>query len=198
MRMQGVQNIDGSNLLDGIVAAAGNGRQEKFDFGFVSAGTDQPNETEKLTRGEKTAEVTYQKPQQDNKAGTMEDVMQQAENMDAAVMKNQMVVASNTTTPTDCKKMEEEGFSLQQTQAHTVVTVTDKIKMELAKAGVDISYFGDDLSADQLKELAGNEALARELSGRLKDLKADIPLTVDNVTDCRRALQEAQQLHKLD
>ena len=196
--MQGVQNIDGSNLLDGIAAAAGNGRQEKFDFGFVSAGTDQPNETEKLTRGEKTAEVTYQKPQQDNKAGTMDDVMQQAENMDAAVMKNQMVVASNTTTPTDCKKMEEEGFSLQQTQAHTVVTVTDKIKMELAKAGVDISYFGDDLSADQLKELAGNEALARELSGRLKDLKADIPLTVDNVTDCRRALQEAQQLHRLD
>ena len=47
MRMQGVQNIDGSNLLDGIAAAAGNGRQEKFDFGFVSAGTDQPNETEK-------------------------------------------------------------------------------------------------------------------------------------------------------
>lgn len=196
--MQGVQNIDGSNLLDGIKGAAGNSRQDNFDLSFVSTGADQSQETEKLTKGERTSQVTYQKPQQENKAGSMEDVMQQAENMNAELMKKQMVVASNTTTATDCQKMDEDGFSLQRTEAKTVVTVTDKIKMELAKAGVDISYFGDDLSAEQLEKLAGSEALAKDLAGRIDQLQADIPLTADNVADCKKALQEAEELHKLN
>lgn len=195
--MQGVHNIDGSNLIDGISRAAGNGRQDNFDLGFISAGTEKAQETEKLTRAEKTAQVTYQRPQQENKAGNMEDVMQQAENIDAELMKRQMVVASNTTTATDCEKMEEEGFSLDRTEAKTVVTVTDKIKMELAKAGVDISYFGDDLSAEQLEALAGNESLAKDLAARIRQLSADIPLTADNVLDCKEALQEAGELHSL-
>ena len=82
--------------------------------------------------------------------------------MDAAMMKNQMVVASNTTTTTDCKKMEQDGFSLPQMDTETIVTVTDKIKIELAKAGVDISYFGDSLSAEQLEEISGNAVLAQK------------------------------------
>ncbi len=194
--MQGVQNIqiDGAGLLEGV---GGNGRQDGMDFGAVSAGTQKVQQTETLTKGEHTAQVTYQKPQE-QKAGTAEDVMQQAEHIDAAVMKNQMVVAANTTTTTDCKKMEEEGFSLQQTDAKTVVTVTDKIKMELAKAGVDISYFGDQLSADQLEELAGNAALAQKLSSRIDQLQADLPLTAENVQECKEALEEARGIHKLN
>lgn len=195
--MQRVQNmqIDGANLLEGI---GSNARQESFDFGTVSSGTGKVAETEKLSKGEKTAEVIYQKPQQDKKAGTVQDVMEQASNMDTASMKDQMVVASNTTTATDCRKMEEEGFSLQQTDVKTVVTVTDKIKMELAKAGVDISYFGDSLSAEQLEAFAGNAAFAQELAGMIQQMQADIPLTQDNVGECKRALQEASELHKLN
>lgn len=195
--MQRVQNIqiDGAGLLDGIGTGA---RQDSFDFGTVSAGTQKPQETEKLSKGEKQSEVIYQKPQQEKKAGTAEDVMQQADHMDTESMKNQMVVASNTTTAEDCRQVEEEGFSLQQTDIRTVVTVTDKIKMELAKAGVDISYFGDNLSAEQLEAFAGNAAFAQKLSARIQELQADIPLTVDNVADCKRALEEARELHKLN
>lgn len=196
-RMHRVQNIqiDGANLLDGIGSSI---KQESFDFGTVSAGMGRVAETEKLSKGEKTEEVTYQKPQQESKTGTAEDVMQQAENMNTATMKNQMVVASNTTTSADCRQMEEEGFSLQQTDMKTVVTVTDKIKMELAKAGVDISYFGDSLSAEQIEAFAGNAAFAQTLSGRIQHMQADIPLTEDNVTDCKRALLQAEELHKLN
>lgn len=195
--MQRVQNIqiDGAGLLDGTGSSV---RQESFDFGTVSAGTQKAHETEKLSKGEKQSEVIYQKPQQEKKAGTAEDVMQQAGNINTESMKNQMVVASNTTTAADCRQVEEEGFSLQQTDIRTVVTVTDKIKMELAKAGVDISYFGDDLSAEQLEAFAGNAAFAQRLSGRIQELQADIPLTADNVQDCRRALEEAGELHKLN
>lgn len=195
--MQRVQNIqiDGAGLLDGTGTSV---RQESLDFGTVSAGTQKAHEAEKLSKGEKQSEVIYQKPQQEKKAGTAEDVMQQAGNINTESMKNQMVVASNTTTAADCRQVEEEGFSLQQTDIRTVVTVTDKIKMELAKAGVDISYFGDDLSAEQLEAFAGNAAFAQRLSGRIQELQADIPLTADNVQDCRRALEEAGELHKLN
>ena len=136
--MQGVQNIqiDGAKLLEGT---GGKAKQDFSDIGAVSTGVSRSEETEKLTKGERTAEVTYQKPQKEEQGGTSADVMGQAENMDSALMKKKMVVAANTTTPTDCAKMKEEGFSLQQTDAKTIVTVKDKIKMELAKAGVDIS-----------------------------------------------------------
>ncbi len=194
-RVQSIQ-IDGAGLLDGIGIGSGS-KQESFDFGSVSAGNGKIHETERLSKGEKTADVTYQKPQQENKFGTAEDVMQQAEAMNTTQMKDKMVVASNTTTTTDCRKVEEEGFSLQQTDVRTIVTVTDKIKMELAKAGVDISYFGDGLSAEQLEAFAGNTAFAQQLSGRITQLQADIPLTEDNVTDCKRAMEEAKELRPL-
>lgn len=194
--MQGVHKIqiDGANLLDGIGNST---RQEGFDFGTVSTGTEKMHETEKLSKGERSTEVIYQKPQQEKQAGTVQDVMQQAENMDTASMKDRMVVASNTTTTADCRKLEEEGFSLQQTEIGTVVTVTDKIKMQLAKAGVDISYFGDDLSAEQIEAFAGNAAFAQELSGKIQQMAADIPLTMDNVTDCKRALDQVGELQKM-
>ena len=196
-KMQRVQNIqiDGAGLLDGI---GGSARQESFDFGSISTGTEKVYETEKLTKGEKTAEVIYQKPQKESKAGTASDVMQQADKMDTASMKDQMVVASNTTTAADCKKVEEEGFSLQQTDIRTVVTVTDKIKMELAKAGVDVSSFGGGLSAEQIEAFAGNAALAQKIAGRIEQLAADIPLTHDNAADFVRALEEAGELQQLN
>ena len=39
-------------------------------------------------------------------------------------------------TADDLQQMQKDGFSVNNTDSHTVVTVTDKIKAELAKAGV--------------------------------------------------------------
>lgn len=200
--MQNMQNmqIDGSHLLADIMEPDRNAGSSRANglAGPVSAGAGKNQEAEKLSKGGRPAEVTYQKPQKEKKAGTADDVMQQADYIDAGLMKDKMVVASNTTTTSDCRKVEQEGFSLQQTDVQTIVTVTDKIKMQLAKAGVDISYFGDSLSNGQLQELAGNAALAQELAGRIQELSADIPLTVDNVEECRKALEQAGELHKLN
>lgn len=46
--------------------------------------------------------------------------------------------------------------------AHTIVTETDKIKAQLAKAGVDISFFGDDLTMEQLEAITGSVELATQ------------------------------------
>ena len=108
-----------------------------------------------------------------------------------------MAVAANTTTKTDCKQIEEDGFSLDRTDVKTIVTVTDKIKMQLAKAGVDISYFGDSLNAQQLEEVAGSTAAAQQLAGRIEQ-QADVPLTEDNVKDFKEAVYQAGQLYELE
>ncbi len=188
--------IDGANLLDGIM---GNTMQGEIQYGTVSTGTEEKlhvQETEKLSKGQQETNVIYHKPQREKKSGTVEDVMQQASDIDAAQMKEKMVVASHTTTTTDCRKMEKDGFSLQQTDIETVVTVTDKIKIQLAKTGVDVSYFGDSLSAGQLKEITGNAVLAQKLAGAMQ--QADLPLTEENIRECLEVIKQAEELHPLN
>lgn len=73
--------------------------------------------------------------------------------MDAGERKAQMAVLAETTSPEDYEKMQEDGFSLDDTTSNKIVTVTDKIKAQLAKAGVDISKFGDDLDLEQLAQI---------------------------------------------
>ncbi len=136
-------------------------------------------------------EAVYQKPKADAKE-TLEDIANQAQQKDAVMMKNEMLFASNTTSGKDIEKMEEDGFQLMDTEVETIVTETDKIKMQLAKAGVDISIFGDGLSDEQLEELAGNEALARQLANEIA--AADLPVTKENLKEAVEAAGIAQEL----
>ena len=112
--------------------------------------------------------------------------------LDAEERKNQMAVLSNTTSPEDYAKMQEDGFSLDDTTTNTIVTETDKIKAQLAKAGVDISFFGDDLDYEQMAAITGSEALARQLAQAMKE--ADLPCTEENVRGVMEALSLAQTL----
>ena len=127
---------------------------------------------------------TYLNPaleKRDNLAEEMESGLA----LDAASRKNQMAVLSHTTSEEDYAKMQEEGFSLEETTSNTIVTVTDKIKLQVAKGGGDISCFGDDLSKAQLEEMTGSSALARQLEQKLKE--ADLPVTEENIIECLKA-----------
>ena len=126
-------------------------------------------------------DATYAKPAAEDK-----------QTLDAEERKNQMAVLSNTTSPEDYAKMQEDGFSLDNTTTNTIVTETDKIKAQLAKAGVDISFFGDDLDYEQMAALTGSEALARQLAQAMKE--ADLPCTEENVRGVMEALSLAQTL----
>ena len=70
---------------------------------------------------------------------TVIDEIEQSGSVDAGERKAQMAVLAETTSPEDYEKMQEDGFSLDDTTSNKIVTVTDKIKAQLAKAGVDIS-----------------------------------------------------------
>lgn len=139
-------------------------------------------------------EAVYSKPKQDAEE-IMEEISNQAQAKDAATMKNEMLFASDTTSSKDAEKLEEDGFDLFDTKIETVVTETDKIKMQLAKAGVDISIFGDALTDEQLKELAGSEALAIQMAREIA--AADLPVTQDNLEESLEGMEMAGELSAL-
>ncbi len=143
------------------------------------------------TKSVNVKDATYGKPVAEEKKSALESY-QTGSALDAAERKNQMVVLSNTTSAEDYAKMQEEGFSLDETTSNTIVTETDKIKAQLAKAGVDISIFGDDLSMEQLEALAGNTELAMQLAQAMQ--KADLPCTQENMKDAMKAIELANAL----
>lgn len=124
----------------------------------------------------------------------MDKIRQEAENMEVKHYKDQMAAVTNTASADDCAKMDEDGFSLNNTEVKTVVTEMDKIKMELAKAGVDISIFGDDLSMDQLAEMLGSTGMAYQMEQAITS--ADLPATEENISDCEETLKQAADLTK--
>lgn len=136
-------------------------------------------------------DATYLKPGAEEKKTTAQEI-QQADTLDATERKNQMAVLANTTTPEDYARMQEDGFSLDETSSNTIVTETDKIKAELAKAGVDISYFGDDLDMAELEAITGSTGLAMQLVKTFE--AADIPCTEENVKEVMEALELAGAL----
>ncbi len=140
-------------------------------------------------------EVTYLNPAKEEKK-TVIDEVEQAGAMDAGERKAQMAVLAETTSPEDYKKMQEDGFSLDDTASNKIVTVTDKIKAQLAKAGVDISQFGDDLDFEQLAQITGSPELAAQIANSLRE--ADLPHTDDNFKQIAETVDMADSLSPLD
>lgn len=122
----------------------------------------------------------------------LDEIRQEAENMEAQLLQKKMQVVANTATPSDCGEMEEDGYSLNNTEVETVVTEMDKIKMELAKAGVDISVFGDMPDSEMLEAITGSAAAARQIESAIED--ANLPATEENVTDIQETLKQAADL----
>ncbi len=92
---------------------------------------------------------------------------------------------ANTTSTEDLKKMEEDGFSISDADSHTIITVTDKIKAALAKAGVDVSSMGGTLTKEQLEEITGSPVVTQQIMDSLA--ANDLPATEENVQDSAEA-----------
>lgn len=135
--------------------------------------------------------AVYQKPEGKDEESVLEGLDTQMD-MSAANRKNQMVVVSNTTSSADLEEMSKDGFDCMDADSHTIITVTDKIKAVLAKAGVDISIYGDDLNSEELKELTGNPAIALQIESALKS--ADLPTTESNIKEGVKAYLAAEEM----
>lgn len=168
------------------------GTEVKTAFGIVAENA----KTTKSVSGKQTSvqmkDTTYANPAKEEKKSIAEKIEESSE-MDAFDRKNQMAVLSNTASEEDYAKMQEEGFSLDSTDSHTIITVTDKIKMQLAKAGKEV--FGDDLDAAELEAMTGSAALASQLEQAFKD--ADLPATDDNIAMSVEAFEQLQILQPM-
>lgn len=146
-------------------------------------------------KAHKVGQSGYDKEEVTGKSA-IEELQQKIENesMSAGERKNQMAVLSNTLSPEDYRKLQEEGFSIHETNGETIVTVTDKIKAQLAKAGVDVSAMGDSLTREQLEAIGGSVAAANQLEKAFA--QADLPDSKENMAEGLEALNQAKELTK--
>lgn len=184
------QQQQGNNIIELLQQSTGveeAGIKQPFGKSIAAAASSSNTGSKSVNM----KDATYLKPGTEEKKRAAEELEE-----DSAIAvterKNQMTVLSNTTSKEDYAKMQEDGFSLDTTTTNTIVTVTDKIKAQLAKAGVDISCFGDDLDLSQMEEITGSVELAAQLASALH--KMDLPFTEENIKDTIEALDMAQSL----
>lgn len=126
---------------------------------------------------------------------TAEDVMQGAAATDVTTQHNYMAVMSNSMSTEDFSKMLREGVDPNDMDVETVVTIVDRIKAELMKAGVSVTGYTDNIDSAALAEIVGSESLANSLTNAFE--QNDIPVTSENVEMTMSALNEASQLTTL-
>lgn len=135
--------------------------------------------------------VTYGKPE--NEENQIVDHLQKNMEMTMEQHRNEMAVLSNTMSPEDFQKMQEEGFYPYEMNRDTIITVSDKIKAVMAKAGAEIS---GDINEAAMEEITGSYALTKQI---MKSLEArDLPATEENVSEGKRVYEQAMHLSPID
>ena len=142
------------------------------------------------------SDSVYVRPEGRNNEESVADQLMDESGIDMETRQRQMVVLSNTTSAEDYKKIQEDGFSFSEADSQTIITETDKIKAVLAKAGVDISIYGDELDEAQLEEITGDAAVASMIMQKMQE--KDIPLTDENVNDMVAAIAQIGDIEKLN
>lgn len=126
---------------------------------------------------------------------TTEDVMQAAGNEDLVSWRNYMAIMSNTMSEEDFAKLQEEGIRPGDVEIETVVTIVDHIKAAMVQGGMTVTGYTDDLNRAQLEQITGNQALAQELAGQLRE--KDLPVTHENAKAAAQAWEKAKGLEPL-
>lgn len=180
-------NIDSRNgnaVSDGMRAA------DYMKDGSIQ-GTDRSNgAVVSSSNSVDMSDTIYAKPQnkKDDDKKSVVDSLGEDSSMTSENRRNEMVVVANTTTTDDYKAAREDGYDV-------IVTETDKIKVVLAKAGVDISIYGDGLSTEQLEKITGSQSVATMVENQLKEY--DVPATDENVSDAVSKIDQAKQLEDM-
>ncbi|MGN0290976.1 MAG: DUF6240 domain-containing protein, partial [Lachnospiraceae bacterium] len=167
--------VDLSNLTETTQKSTG---VQKRESGTVLIESSKTKEVDKTGKSYRVKNVTYEKPLTEDETNLAKKV-QEMQGMDPQTVKQQMGILANTTTEKDYEKMLEDGLNVKEEEIPVIVTEMDKIKIQLAKAGVDISIFGDSLDSAQIEEVLGT---------------VHLPATKENVTETKEALAMAESL----
>ena len=130
------------------------------------------------------------------KGKSLIELQQEAAGADVAVTQDFMTVMSNTMSEEDYAKMQEEGFDPGSMDPEEVVTIVDKIKAELARAGQNIVGYTDDLDMSTLVAALGSQTLAQAVADSFRS--SDVPLTKENLGAVSQAWAMGSQLRPMD
>ena len=123
---------------------------------------------------------------------SFDEIKAKASMKNVSLDNNAFAVMATSMSADDVAKMADDGFSpLEMTDKETV-TVLDKIKATLVKSGVNIDGFTDDLSKEQIEQIAGSSAYANAIEAALKETA--LPATIENVTEISEALNVSGEL----
>lgn len=130
------------------------------------------------------------------KGRSLIELQQEAANIDVAVQRDYMTVMSHTMSEKDYAKLQEEGFDFGSMDPEEAVTIVDRIKAELVRAGKDIAGYTDDMDMDTLAAALGSEVLARAVADSFQ--AADVPLTKENLSAVARSWGMGSQLQPME
>ena len=123
---------------------------------------------------------------------SFDEIKAKASMKNVSLENNAFAVMATSMSADDVAKMADEGFSPSEMTDSETVTVLDKIKATLVKSGVNIDGFTDDLSKEQIEQIAGSSAYANAIEAALKE--TGLPATLENVTEISEALNVSGEL----
>lgn len=130
------------------------------------------------------------------KGKSLIELQQEAQGADVGISQDYMTVMSHTLSEEDYAKGLEEGFDFGNMNPDETVTIVDRIKAELVRAGKNVAGYTDNLDRETLAAALGSQALAEAISRSFRE--ADIPLTAENLERIRAAWDMASQLQSPD
>ena len=139
---------------------------------------------------------------------TLEESLQDVDNYDPQTMHNYMAVMSNCMSAQDFSELQKNGYSIGQLDPREAVTNLDRIKVTLAKSGVNVAGYTDTVDSDVVREIAGSAGEANRINelnshaGEAEFIsdsfeKADLPATEENIKTAEEALDKAAQISSL-
>lgn len=130
--------------------------------------------------------------QKSEKTTDLAEIKENAQFQNVDAMQDYMTVMSHTMSKEDYAKLEKDGFHFEQIDPEEAVTIVDKIKAELIKAGKNIVGYTDDVDVQVMAEALGSQALAQELAEQMR--AADLPVREETVTEIKTAWDMAKEL----
>ena len=139
---------------------------------------------------------------------TLEESLRDVDNYDPQTMHNYMAVMSNCMSAQDFSELQKDGYSIGQMDPKEAVTNLDRIKVTLAKAGVNVAGYTDTVDSETVRQIAGSAGEANRINAQnsqvgggefIKDSfeQADLPATEENIQAAEKALAKASEISPL-
>ena len=159
------------------------------DAGLRVSGTGMDSAQVRVEKGERVYQAPiYNKKEIKTAAEAYEKQMRSGAG--EKNLQNEMILAAHTMSKQDYKKMQEAGFDPADTDSKTFVTIADKIRIQMAKAGKDMSITGK-VSRAAVEAVSGSQAEANGIESDLKSASGNKEAQTDAVNQTQEALTQA-------